>query len=509
MNHYEGSGAFAVAFNQRLTVTDGGAAVATPLTLTVLGSISSFSLLPSSNAVTLGGSEIGSLVSPFFLSDSRRTFFVEPELVETTIETFESWLVPDPGPAVVLPPHIVDNITLRPFVPELVRPDFGSPIPPKDNPWPEVFRNLPDDVLTGPSTGLLFGDRVLGPRGTVDVTTLTARKGLFTGPGVVREGSPLLAGGDVQISDHEPMHELSPGEGLEPDDRCGDPYRGARARRAADRPHRAQRGRRLRSRHAPARQGYLGSGAVPDQSAEERAMSNFVTSTGFHAYADGVFATIAKETFTPLKPLIPIQPRPPRLASHHIVVRERNLTHSFAPHYHPYVGELTRRLLTGSTRGLQAVDTEYRTRVKVTAEAKAVDDDDQVTIAVDEQVFLPDGIGLTVSGEPARLAGRHIVTADDQPFASKVGDAVVVPAEVDVVRANGSTATLSAEAAGDARWTRARCPRCTARSSATTRRTAPLSPAAAWRRTRSTSWTSAPRVRTPATTGSCSSTCRC
>ena len=32
----------------------------------------------------------------------------------------------------------------------------------------------------------------------------------------MREGSPLLAGGDVQISDHEPMHELRPGEGLEP-----------------------------------------------------------------------------------------------------------------------------------------------------------------------------------------------------------------------------------------------------------------------------------------------------
>ncbi len=172
-------------------------------------------------------------------------------------------------------------------------------------------------------------------------------------------------------------------------------------------------------------------------------MSNFVTTTGFHAYADGVFATVAKEAFEPLKPLIPLQPRPPRLASHHIVVRERNLTHSFAPHYHPYVGELTRRLLTGSTRGLQAVDTEYRTRVKVTADAKAVDGDDQVTIAVNEQVILPDEIGLTVSGEPVRLAGRHIVTPDEQPFNGKVGDAVVVPAEVDVVRANGRTVTLS------------------------------------------------------------------
>ncbi len=64
--------------------------MATPLTLTVLGSINRFSLLPTSNAVTLGGSEIGSLVSPFFLADAQRTFFVEPSVLETTTETFES-----------------------------------------------------------------------------------------------------------------------------------------------------------------------------------------------------------------------------------------------------------------------------------------------------------------------------------------------------------------------------------------------------------------------------------
>ena len=169
-------------------------------------------------------------------------------------------------------------------------------------------------------------------------------------------------------------------------------------------------------------------------------MTNYAMSTGFHAYAEGVYATLAKEA---LRPLTPLKPRPPRLESHHIVVRERNLTHAFAPHYHPYVGELTRRLLTGSTRGLQAVDTEYRTRVLVTAETKAAFAGDPVTITVGEQVMLPDGTGLTVSGDPVRLAGRHFVAPDDRPFAGTVGDVVVVPAAVDVVRANGITVTLS------------------------------------------------------------------
>ena len=216
VNHYDGTRAFAVSFNQRLTATDGGSAVATPMTLTILGSIERFSLLPASNAVTLGGSEIGSLVSPFFLADARRTFFVEPSLVETTTETFESWLVPDPGPAVVFPPHVIESINLQPYVPELVKPDFGFPSPPKDNPWPEVFRNLPVDVLTGPSTGLLFGDRVLGPRGTVNVTMVSAGKTAVTRPGVIHHGSPLLGGGEVLVTDHEPTFGTRPGEGLGP-----------------------------------------------------------------------------------------------------------------------------------------------------------------------------------------------------------------------------------------------------------------------------------------------------
>lgn len=215
VNHYEGTKSFSVMFNQRLTATDGGAAVASPLTLTVLGSIDRFSLLPTSNAVTLGGSEIGALISPFFLSDAKRTFFVEPSVVETTTETFESYLVTDAGPEVVFPPHVFDSIPLRPFVPDLVKPDLGSSMIPKDNPWLKVFDHLPNDIVTGPSTGLLFGNRILGARGPISVTTLGADRQLTSGMDALRDRSGLAAGGAVIVAEHRPLLDLNDPGGLE------------------------------------------------------------------------------------------------------------------------------------------------------------------------------------------------------------------------------------------------------------------------------------------------------
>src|SRR3972149_2628817 len=41
------------------------------------------------------------------------------------------------------------------------------------------------------------------------------------------------------------------------------------------------------------------------------------------------------------------------------VIQERDVSFRFYPHSHPYVGALVRRLLTKSTSGLQAADTDY------------------------------------------------------------------------------------------------------------------------------------------------------
>jgi hypothetical protein len=177
VNHYDGSGSFKVRFNQRLTSTNSAADVATPVVLTVLGATGAFSLLPSSNAVTIGGAEIGALVSPFFYADAQRTFFVEPNLMETTTETWEEWIVTDPGPAVTFTPGDLGKVNLVPYVPELVRPDWAIPDPDVIDPWQQVFNFRPDDVITSPNVGIVFGDRLLGPRGAVDVTFTSALAG--------------------------------------------------------------------------------------------------------------------------------------------------------------------------------------------------------------------------------------------------------------------------------------------------------------------------------------------
>jgi hypothetical protein len=162
-----------------------------------------------------------------------------------------------------------------------------------------------------------------------------------------------------------------------------------------------------------------------------------VYAKSFHSYADSVVAAIGKEVA--LQPIY----HGPHWDSHRIVVRERNLSYAFSPHYHPYVGELTRRLLTGSTRGLQAVDTEYATTVVVTADGKA--DNGTVTLAKDEVLLLTDGIGLTLDTKPVRLAGRHIMAADGTIYEAKAGASAVVPAKVEVVRRGGKTVMLSAD----------------------------------------------------------------
>jgi hypothetical protein len=162
----------------------------------------------------------------------------------------------------------------------------------------------------------------------------------------------------------------------------------------------------------------------------------------FHRYADSVVATIATDDlFGPI-----VHGPGSHTESRHILVRERNLTYAFSPHYHPYVGELTRRLLAGSTRSLQAVDTEYATSVVVTADVAA--ENGTVTIAKGEVVQLPDGIGLTLGGSPARLAGRHIVAPDGSVILGAPGTRVVVPSTAEVVRRRGSRVTLPSDLTG-------------------------------------------------------------
>ncbi|MFI5540664.1 hypothetical protein ACIA5H_30150 [Nocardia sp. NPDC051900] len=144
----------------------------------------------------------------------------------------------------------------------------------------------------------------------------------------------------------------------------------------------------------------------------------------------------------------------PRLPGSHteqkqIVVRERNLSYQFSPHYHPWVTELTRRLLSGSTPALQAVDTEHQLRLRVSAPVAATTGGVgglPVTIPAAEVVTLADDVTLTLTGTGAvHLAGRHLLGADRTPVAAAPGHEVRVPAGTVVRRSNRSEVVLSAE----------------------------------------------------------------
>jgi len=177
VNRYSGSGALTVTFAQKFTSVDGGAETPTNSTLGILGSCGGYSVLPAANGITIGGGDIGSLVSPFFFQDARRTFFVEPSLLETTTESWEEWIVPDPEPGITFDPGIIEQQSVVPFVPELLVPVDPDDSDPLFDPWEELYFHQPQDFLTSPDVGILYDDAVLGSRGGVDLTIVSALEG--------------------------------------------------------------------------------------------------------------------------------------------------------------------------------------------------------------------------------------------------------------------------------------------------------------------------------------------
>lgn len=94
----------------------------------------------------------------------------------------------------------------------------------------------------------------------------------------------------------------------------------------------------------------------------------------------------------------------------HITIQERTLSYRFYPHFHPYVGELVKRLIEGSIHGLQAVDTQYKknddgTLVTLGTLATLPDgtrvtllDGTQITLPNGAQAPLPDGTSIELPG---------------------------------------------------------------------------------------------------------------
>jgi hypothetical protein len=110
----------------------------------------------------------------------------------------------------------------------------------------------------------------------------------------------------------------------------------------------------------------------------------------------------------------------------HITIQERTLSYRFYPHFHPYVAELVRRLIKGSVRGLQAMDTEYQKHYDGTlvtlGTLATLPDGTRVTLPNGTQVTLPDGAQATFpDGTSANLPSGAVLILDGGKFFFEIG----------------------------------------------------------------------------------------
>ncbi|MFD7712868.1 hypothetical protein [Streptomyces sp. NPDC059786] len=106
----------------------------------------------------------------------------------------------------------------------------------------------------------------------------------------------------------------------------------------------------------------------------------------------------------------------------YFVIRERDVSYRFSPHFHPYVGQLTQRLLRKGMPGLQAADTEYA------ADGASLPGSLEVALARNTTFTVAAGAGVSL------LAGLQAPTPSGVP--------VTLPASMLVEVAGASPATL-------------------------------------------------------------------
>lgn len=165
----------------------------------------------------------------------------------------------------------------------------------------------------------------------------------------------------------------------------------------------------------------------------------------FHGITDR--ATSQKEILaTPLDVILPGN----KPTSRRVSVEYTQLRYRFDAHFHPFVQQLTKRLLEGSVRALQAADTEFQTAAKLSAAAQASGIDGGATpLAANETVQIRDGAFVRLAdGTQVRLSGRNVVKVDDGSLRRLGhGEAVTLPRLTMVKRADGKSAILSNDTA--------------------------------------------------------------
>jgi len=169
-------------------------------------------------------------------------------------------------------------------------------------------------------------------------------------------------------------------------------------------------------------------------------------SSGFHGYYDAKAGAIRR---TELNKALPVGRK-------HFTIKEWDLSYRFYPHFHPYVGELVKRLIEGSVSGLQAADTDYQkdsdgaltilpgsTQVQLPNGTLVIlPDGKEVTLLSGTRATLAHGTSLALpDGTTVALPGKILLTGDTQ-VTSSTGTSVVLTKGDKLTLANGVTVTL-------------------------------------------------------------------
>jgi hypothetical protein len=153
----------------------------------ILQTVNSYALLPCSNPVTpsplLTSSDpdylqSGSLVSPFFYKDihdtsttDEMTFYVQPNLTETTISEWTGWAVVNPGVNQII--GIGQHLGDLPVIAQV--PVAGPKLPPVTDPIYSIYAPAETaDWLTAPATTVLYNGALVGQTGGLNTAAVPA-----------------------------------------------------------------------------------------------------------------------------------------------------------------------------------------------------------------------------------------------------------------------------------------------------------------------------------------------
>lgn len=180
---YTGSGSLTSTFQNLFTRSGGGSTTTEP----ILQTVNSFGLVPCSNPVVASPFldtsqpdyvQAGNLVSPFFykdLSDQATTdemsFYVQPNLTETTISEWTGWAVSYPGAGILW-----NNGEIFGSIPVISQfPTAGPGLTLSVNPTYSLYpMAVTTDWLTAPSTAILYNGTTIGKTGGIDASQIPA-----------------------------------------------------------------------------------------------------------------------------------------------------------------------------------------------------------------------------------------------------------------------------------------------------------------------------------------------